>query len=78
MINDGIIEKIVSVIDQLDIKIPSTKELDPMQLVEIMKRDKKMRDGKIHLVLPKELGDVSVIPVTDEKVIRDSYAVLNK
>jgi len=78
MIDDRIGEKISLVIDQLDINLPSTKELDPIQLVEIMKRDKKMRDGKIHLVLPKDLGNVGVVPITDENIIIDSYAVLNK
>jgi 3-dehydroquinate synthase len=78
MIDDKTVQRINSVIDQLGINIPSTKELDPLQLVKIMKRDKKMRDGKIHLVLPKNLGDVIVVPVTDEKIIRDSYATLNK
>jgi 3-dehydroquinate synthetase len=66
------------VIDRLDITIPSGKDLDPLQLVEIMKQDKKMREGKIHLVLPRELGKITVVPVTDEKLISDSYAILQK
>jgi len=78
MIDEVTVRKIDSVIDQLNIKIPSGKDLDPVKLVEIMKQDKKMKGGKIHLVLPIELGKVIVSPVTDEKILRDSFAVLKK
>jgi 3-dehydroquinate synthase len=78
MIDDNQIRRINGVINQLDVKIPSTKNIDPEQLVEIMKRDKKMKGGKINLVLPRDIGEVCVIPVTDENMIRDSFAVLLK
>jgi 3-dehydroquinate synthase len=78
MVEDKTVQQINSVIDRLDITIPSGKDLDPLQLVEIMKQDKKMREGKIHLVLPRELGKITVVPVTDEKLISDSYAILQK
>jgi len=76
MVDEKTVQQINSVIDKLDIKIPSGKDLDPVKLVEIMKQDKKMKGGKIHLVLPKELGKVIVVPVTDEKILRDSYTAL--
>jgi 3-dehydroquinate synthetase len=41
-----------------------------------MKRDKKMKDGDIQLILPRNIGEVSVVPVSDEKLIKDSYSVL--
>jgi 3-dehydroquinate synthase len=78
MIDENTVQQINSVIDKLDIRIPSGKDPDPVKLVEIMKQDKKMKGGKIHLVLPEELGKVIVVPVTDEKILRDSYAVLKK
>jgi 3-dehydroquinate synthase len=78
MIDENTVQQINSVIDKLGIRIPSGKDLDPVKLVEIMKRDKKLKGGKIHLVLPEVLGKVIVVPVTDEKILRDSYAVLKK
>jgi 3-dehydroquinate synthase len=78
MIDEKTIERINLVVEQLGIEVPSGKTLDAHQLVDIMKRDKKMKDGTIHLVLPKKLGEVSVVPVRDEKMIRDSYTVLLK
>jgi 3-dehydroquinate synthase len=78
IVDEKIVNRVNSVINQLGIEIPSTKELNPSQLLEIMKRDKKMKDGKIHLVLPKDLGKVSVVPITDEQMIKDSYEVLIK
>jgi 3-dehydroquinate synthetase len=41
-----------------------------------MKRDKKTRDGKIHLVLPTAIGAVNIIPIENESVILDSFAAI--
>jgi len=76
MIDHHTVQKIYSLIDKLDISIPSGKDLDPNKLVKIMKQDKKLKDGKINMVLPVKLGEVTIIPVTDEKIIRDSYSIL--
>jgi 3-dehydroquinate synthetase len=76
MIEDRIAERINLLIKKLAIEVPSTKKLDVQQLLEIMKRDKKMKDGNMHLILPKNIGEVSVFPVSDEKLIKDSYSVL--
>ena len=71
-------ERISRLIEQLGIELPSSKKPDPSMLLEIMKRDKKMKEGKIRLVLPKAIGEVTVLPVADEKLIKDSYMVLTK
>jgi 3-dehydroquinate synthase len=76
MIDDSTVKRIEQVIQRMKIKIPESKKLDTLQLLEIMKRDKKMKDGTIQLVLPKKLGEVAVVPVNDEKLISDSYTVL--
>ena len=76
MIDDQHAERIDQLIDKLDIKIPATKKLDPVELLKIMKRDKKMKDGQIRLVLPKGIGEVEVLPVSDEELIKNSYSVL--
>jgi 3-dehydroquinate synthetase len=76
IIEDKTVERINLLIKKLGIEIPSTKKLDIQQLLEIMKRDKKMKDGDIQLILPRNIGEVSVVPVSDEKLIKDSYSVL--
>jgi len=35
-----------------------------------MKKDKKAEGGKIHFVLPKAVGDVKIVDLTVEEVIR--------
>lgn len=47
--------------------------LDPGQLLEAMTRDKKNRGGKIHFVLPREIGRVEL---TDRPTIADVRAIL--
>jgi 3-dehydroquinate synthase len=78
MVDERTIQRINLVIEQLGVEVPSSKEIDPYKLVDIMRRDKKMKEGTIHLVLPINIGEVRVVPVTDEKMIRDSYTVLIK
>ena len=76
LIDEEAVHRIHLFIDKLGIKLPSTKIPDAEQLVEIMKRDKKMKDGKIHLVLPRKIGSVAIVEVADEKLLKDSYAAL--
>jgi 3-dehydroquinate synthase len=63
-------------IDRIPAGIPKSKDLDREQLLSIMKRDKKTRDGNINLVLPQGAGSVILKPVTNEKIILDSFSVL--
>ncbi len=77
MIETKIAARIEQLIDRFDVKIPTSKKLDPLELVSIMKRDKKIRQGKINLVLPEDIGKITVIPVSDEKLLADSFSVLS-
>ena len=77
MVDDHSVEQINSVINQLNITIPSGKNLDSMELVEIMKQDKKVKGGKINLVLPVSLGEVKIFELTDEKIIRKGFMRIN-
>jgi 3-dehydroquinate synthase len=76
MINKQKVARIGQLIDRMNIKIPANKSLDPVRLLEIMKRDKKTRDGNINLVLAKDFGDVILTPVTDDKMLLKSFSVL--
>ena len=39
------------------------------QLLSFMKRDKKVRDGKLRLVLPKKIGQVGIYQVSEKEVL---------
>lgn len=70
-------KRILHLIDKMNITLPGEKAADPAQLVTIMKQDKKIREGIIHLVLPEKPGKITVVPVDDEKILRESFAVLD-
>ena len=67
-------------IDQLilrtGVKLPAKMRMDPGKLLAIMKRDKKVRDGRINLVLPERIGRVTVQSVSDEGLLKDSFSHL--
>lgn len=46
---------------------------DPDSLIPYMYKDKKMKEGQIHLVLCPELGRAEVVGVNDERLLIDSF-----
>ncbi len=76
LINEEKSSPIEQLIDRIPLSIPKSKDLDRGQLLSIMKRDKKTRDGNINLVLPQGAGSVILKPVTNEKIILDSFSAL--
>ncbi|MFQ5912257.1 MAG: 3-dehydroquinate synthase [Nitrospinota bacterium] len=50
----------------LPVELP---RLDPRRLMEVMGRDKKVRDGRLRLVLMRDLGDVGVYEGVPESAI---------
>ena len=71
-------KQISDLIDRMKIELPRKKAVNRAELVTIMKKDKKIRDGIVHLVLPQEPGKIIVVPVTDEKILMESFAVLDQ
>jgi 3-dehydroquinate synthase len=47
-------------------KLPTGLSAD--RLIELMKKDKKANSGVIRMVLMKEIGEVEVVPVSDELI----------
>ncbi len=43
------------------------------ELLAAMKRDKKVLDGKLNLILPTKIGQVGVYPAPDDRAILDSF-----
>lgn len=56
--------------DLWDADIPCYCPYTVEEMAETMKKDKKAEGGKIHFVLPKAVGDVKVVDLTVEEVIR--------
>ena len=56
--------------DLWDADIPCYCPYTVEEMAETMKKDKKAEDGKIHFVLPKAVGDVKIVDLTVEEVIR--------
>lgn len=75
-------EKSAGRMDQLirrtGVKLPADLRMDAGKLLAIMKRDKKVRDRRINLVLPERVGRVRVQPVTDEGLLKESFTCLLK
>ena len=56
--------------DFWDADVPCYCPYTPEEMAGIMKKDKKAEGGKIHFVLPKAVGDVKIVDLTVEEVIR--------
>ena len=56
--------------DLWDADIPCYCPYTIEEMAETMKKDKKAEGGKIHFVLPKAVGDVEIVDLTVEEVIR--------
>jgi len=54
-------------------KITSLKEekIGPENIIDLMRSDKKVTNGSINLVLPREIGSVEIRNDVDESIILD-------
>ena len=51
--------------------LPKLPEFEPEQILQIMQRDKKVKDGKIHFVLLEELGKAVIVDeVKEDDIIK--------
>ncbi len=49
---------------------------DSAQILDVMKRDKKARAGKVRFVLPRDVGDMALLPVEDGVILDHLNAYL--
>ena len=56
--------------------LPKLPEFEPKQILQIMQRDKKVKDGKIHFVLLEELGKAAIVDDVEEKTIINAMECL--
>jgi 3-dehydroquinate synthase len=52
--------------------LPQVSDLSATELIESMRRDKKVADGRLHFVLPTGIGTTSVVNDVGEKEIRSA------
>ena len=52
--------------------LPDASDLDPERLIRRLGNDKKTLQGKIHFVLPEEIGRVTVISGIEPRLIREA------
>jgi len=76
-VDASLLERLIALLDCIGLPTaaPNLPPID--QLIDTMKLDKKVADGRIRLVLPDRLGAVSVVSDTDESAIRETWAAFH-
>jgi 3-dehydroquinate synthase len=63
-------DALASLIAQLG-PLPPLGDLGAPAVIELMRRDKKVHEGRLHMVLPAEIGRASIVDdVTDDELVR--------
>ncbi|HEV2322279.1 MAG TPA: 3-dehydroquinate synthase, partial [Gammaproteobacteria bacterium] len=57
-------------LERAGLPITPPENVAPEELRKLMGRDKKVRDGKLRLVLPKSIGQAVVTDQFDEKALQ--------
>jgi 3-dehydroquinate synthase len=79
LLDDKTMQRIQTLIFSVPLALPTTKNIPQAEyLVSLMYRDKKVRAGKIRLILPKAIGDVLQYEISDERILADSFTHLFK
>ena len=56
--------------------LPALPEFEPEEILQIMQRDKKVKDGKIHFVLLEEIGKAVIVNDVEKKTIINALECL--
>ncbi len=64
------VERLVRLIERFDLPVKVPEELERQAIIENLKRDKKVQDGKVHFVLANGIGDTLIVDdVSDSEVL---------
>lgn len=66
--NPEIINRLTNLLLQVKLQIKPTEDFSPLELMEIIKHDKKNQAGCIQLILPQQLGKVKKILVKPKEI----------
>ncbi|MEM9415440.1 MAG: 3-dehydroquinate synthase [Planctomycetota bacterium] len=69
-------DQLVALLKRLGLPTSSDRLADDDTLLGVMRSDKKVRDGRVRLVLPDRLGAVSVVDDTPDDAIRAAWGSL--
>jgi len=58
------------------LSLPALPEFEPEEILQIMQRDKKVKDGKIHFVLLEEIGKAVIVNDVEKKTIINALECL--
>jgi 3-dehydroquinate synthase len=74
IIDAKVAEKISALIDRIGIELPLDRRIpDPNDLYSLMKTDKKVRSGRINLILIEDIGRVCQREIDDKTLIINSF-----
>jgi len=72
-------KRIIRILDQIPVSLPASgNEFDSLKLSRLLRTDKKVRQGKINLILIQEIGKIIRQPVMDRDLIIQSLEILRK
>lgn len=72
----SVLDKLTQLLDAIGLPTSAADLPDTRKLIEIMRLDKKVADGKIRLVLPTRMGEVTVANDVDDTAIAAAWDTL--
>jgi len=69
------VERVEDLLRRLDLPVRLPGELRPADLLEVMRRDKKVREGRVRFVLPRETEPPCVEPLETETLLDGLAAI---
>ncbi len=64
------LDRLVALLKRFDLPVSIPESIPASVIVENMKRDKKVKDGKVHFILAKGIGDTVIVnDVTDQEIL---------
>jgi 3-dehydroquinate synthase len=76
---DGaLLDRLVALLDRIGLPTASDKLADTELLMGVMQADKKVKDGRVRLVLPDRLGTVSIVDNTPTDAIAAAWESIRK
>jgi len=76
-IEAGETERVETLLRRYNLPVALFKPLDENALMEVMLRDKKVRQGRIRLVAMREIGEAVTVDSVPEKLIREIWKTAN-
>jgi len=69
MIDDTPLKKVRGTLESIGLPV-GIKDLDVAKIYDLMLYDKKVRNGRLNFILPKEIGEVFQVTVDDENLVK--------